>query len=92
MTCSIIYNDVSLLCNFCCFSRLPTSDIQEKKKTKTSKFEWTLNDINIEKIISATIWATNFFSGGFSSTRFRNCPKLQSYAISTKTKDVTLRK
>ena len=28
---------------------------------KTSKFEWTLDNIRIEKIISATIWATEFF-------------------------------
>ena len=28
---------------------------------KTSKFKWMLNNIRIEKIISAQIWVTNFF-------------------------------
>ena len=35
---------------------------------KTSKFEWTLDDIRIEKTILVPIWATNFFSGNLSST------------------------
>ena len=36
---------------------------------KTSKFEWTLDNIRIEKIILASIWATKSFLGGdFSST------------------------
>ena len=39
------------------------------KFIKTSKFEWTLDNIRIEKIISASIWATKFFSRGFRSTR-----------------------
>ena len=38
-------------------------------KDKTSKFEWMLDNIRIEKIISTPVWATNFF-GGFSSTRY----------------------
>ena len=38
-----------------------------------ASFEWTLDDIRIEKIISAPIWATI------------RCPKLQSCAISRKT-------
>ena len=32
-------------------------------KIKTSKFEWMLRDIRIEKIISAPIWATKIFFG-----------------------------
>ena len=38
----------------------------------TSKFEWTLGDIRIEKIITAPIW------GGFSSPR---CSTLSQAAI-----------
>ena len=30
-------------------------------KNKTSKFEWTFDNIKIGKIISAPIWATKFF-------------------------------
>ena len=36
---------------------------------KTSTFEWTLDYIRIEKIISVPVWATKPFSGGFSSIR-----------------------
>ena len=36
---------------------------------KTSKFEWTPDNIRIGKITSALIWATNSF-GGLSSTRY----------------------
>ena len=57
-------------------------------------FEWTLDDIRIEKIISAPIWATIFFF--FLEVLFlvgvRHCPKLQSWAIARKTNDATLRK
>ena len=62
---------------------------------KTSKFEWTLDNIRIEKIISATIWATEFFFFFFEISALldvRQCPKLQSCAISRKTNDATLRK
>ena len=31
----------------------------------TNKFGWMLNDIRIEKIISAPIWATKYFFGRF---------------------------
>ena len=34
-------------------------------ENKTSKFEWTLDNIRIEKIISVPIWATNIFFGRF---------------------------
>ena len=58
---------------------------------KTSNFEWTLDGIWIQRIISAPIWATNFF--WVSALRdVRHCPKLQSCALSRKTDDVTLRK
>ena len=58
---------------------------------KTSKFEWTLDNIRIEKIISVPIWATRFFLEVSALLDARHCTKPQSYAISTKT-DVTLRK
>ena len=35
------------------------------KKRETSKPEWTLNDIRIEKIISAPIWAKKILGGRF---------------------------
>ena len=42
----------------------------------TSKFEWTLDDIRIEKIISDLIWATIFFFfDGFSPTRCETLPQ-----------------
>ena len=50
------------------------------KKKKTSKFEWTLNNIRIEDIISAAIWATIFLA----LLDVRHCPQLQSCAISRK--------
>ena len=50
----------------------------------TSKFGWILDDIRKEKIISATIWATTFW--GFALLDIRQCPKLQSCAISKKLK------
>ena len=58
----------------------------------TSKFEWTLDDIRIEKIISALIWATIFFLTVSALLDVKHCPKLQSCAISRKTKDAALRK
>ena len=43
----------------------------------TSKFEWTLDDIRIEKIISALIWATIFFFfDGVSTTRCETLPQV----------------
>ena len=61
-------------------------------KKKTSKFEWTLNDIRIEKTISAPIWATKLFLKVSPLLDVRHCPKLQSCPISRKTYDATLRK
>ena len=59
----------------------------------TSKFEWMLNNIRIEKIISAPIWATKIFGGDVSTLlEVRHCSKLQSCAISKKTNDAALRK
>ena len=52
---------------------------------KTSKFEWTLDKIRIEKIISAPIWEVSALLDA------RHCLKLQSCAISKKT-NATLRK
>ena len=52
---------------------------------KTSKFEWTLDNIRIEKIISAPIWEVSALLDA------RHCLKLQSCAISRKT-NATLRK
>ena len=62
----------------------------------TSKFEWTLNDIRIEKIILVQLSDTFFFFFFFFEVLalldVRYCPKLQSGALSRKTNDVTLRK
>ena len=54
--------------------------------SETSKFEWTLDNIRIEKIISVPIWATNIFLD------VRYCPKLKFCAISRKTNDAPQRK
>ena len=50
--------------------------------TNKSKFEWMLDNIRIEKIILATIWATEFFFFFFffeisALLDVRQCPKLQ---------------
>ena len=54
---------------------------------KTSKFEWMVDNIGIEKIISAPIWVTIFFCLFEVSVLLdaRHCPKLQSWVISRKT-------
>ena len=54
---------------------------------RTSKFEWTFDDIRIEKIISSSIWAPKFFLEVSALPDFR-----QSCEISRKTNDATLRK
>ena len=54
----------------------------------TSKLEWTLNDIRIEKIISVPISATKLSA----LLDLRHCSKLQSCIISRKHNDATLRK
>ena len=59
---------------------------------KTSKFEWKLYDIRIEKIISDPISATKLFLEVPALVVVRHCPKLQSCAISRKSNDATLRK
>ena len=48
-----------------CYLPLMTNSMQNKQV----KFEWTFNNIRIEKIISTPISATIFFFWGFSSTR-----------------------
>ena len=58
----------------------------------TSKFEWTLDNIRIEKIISAPILPAKFFLEVSALLAVRHCPKLQSWAISEKTNDGILRK
>ena len=58
----------------------------------TSKFEWTLDDIRIENIISTPISATNLFLKVLALLDVRHCPKLQSCARSRKYNDATLRK
>ena len=64
-----------------------------KKLKKTSKFEWTLDDIRIEKVILTPIWANFFFFFEVSALLdVRYCPKLQYCAISRKNNDETLRK
>ena len=59
---------------------------------KTSKFEWKLDDIRMEKIISATILATKYFLEVSALLDIRHYPKLQSCAISRKHNNATLRK
>ena len=70
-------------------------DIHNEQKTL---FDWTLDDIRIEKIISAPIWAcqaliwvTKHFLE-ISALHVTHCPKLLSCAISRKTNDANLRK
>ena len=58
----------------------------------SSKFEWTLDDTRIEKIISAPILATKYFLEVSDLLDVRHCPKLQSCAISHKYNDATSRK
>ena len=48
---------------------------------KTSRFEWTLDDIRIENIILAPIWATKLFLQLSALLDIRHCPKLQSFFI-----------
>ena len=59
---------------------------------KTSKFEWKLDDIRMEKIISTTILATKYFLEVSALLDIRHYPKLQSCAISRKYNNATLRK
>ena len=57
-----------------------------------SKFKWTLNNIRIEKIIAAPILPQKFFLEVSALIAVTNFSKLQSWAISGKTNDGTLRK
>ena len=59
---------------------------------ETSKFEWMLDNIRIEKMISTPICDTNSFLEASALLDVIHCPKLQSCAISRKTNDTTLRK
>ena len=63
-----------------------------RKTIITNKFEWTLNNIRIEKISQAPIWATKFFLEVSDILDVRHCPKLESCTISRKTNDATLTK
>ena len=40
---------------------LPLKNLKDSVYLKTTKFEWILDDIRIENIISAQIWATKTF-------------------------------
>ena len=71
---------------------IPTKLGQNIESGKTSKFEWTLNHIRIEKIIAAPIWATKLFLEVSVLLDVRHCAKLQSCAIYRKTNDATSRK
>ena len=64
----------------------------EGNENKTSKFEWTLDNIRIEKIISAPIWATKLSWEVSAPLDVRHCPKLQSCAILKETYDATFLK
>ena len=59
---------------------------------RTSKLEWPLNDIRIEKSILVPIWDTNPFLEVSGLLNYRHCLKLQSCTLSRKTNDATLRK
>ena len=63
---------------------------KKKRKTKTSTLAWKIDNIRKGKVISAPIQATKYFFE-VSALPDRHCPKLQSCAISRKTKDATLR-
>ena len=67
------------------------ASVQPPKLNKTSKFQWTLDNIRIEKIILAPILPKNFFEVS-ALLAVRHCPKLQSWLLSGKTNDGTLRK
>ena len=64
--------------------------LKKKRKTKTSKLAWKIDNIRKGKVISAPIQTTKYFFE-VSALLDRHCPKLQSCAISRKTKDATLR-
>ena len=66
--------------------------IGDTEANKRNKFEWTLNIIRLEKIISAPMLAPKFFLEVSALEAVRHCPKLQSWAISGKTNDGILRK
>ena len=59
---------------------------------QTSKFEWTLDEIRIENIISAPIWATKFLFEVSALLDATHCPKLKSCVISRKTNEPNLKK
>ena len=48
---------------------------------KTSRFEWTVDNIRIEKTISAPILVVIFFFEVSAVLDVRHCPKLRSCAI-----------
>ena len=56
----------------------------------TSKFEWKLNHIRMENIISAPIWASNFFLEVLALLDVRHRSKLQPCAISRKSNEPQL--
>ena len=64
--------------------------LKKKRKTKTSTLACKIDNIRKGKVISAPIQATKYFFE-VSALLDRHCPKLQSCAISRKTKDATLR-
>ena len=71
--------------------RLQQTEQKEEKK-KTSKFQWALDNIRIEKIISTRFRPQKVFFDVSAVRDIRHCAKLQSCAISRKVNDATLRK
>ena len=76
---------------------------KKEELKKKRKFKWTHDDIRIEKIILAQIWAPLLFLFLFFFLFFfffevsalvdvRHCPKQKPCAILRKTNDVNLRK
>ena len=77
----------------CTFYRLKNSvTLTAWRYQEAIKFDWMLDDIKKEKIISALIWAKKVYLEFSALLDVRHCPKLQSRAISKKTNEANLRK
>ena len=60
--------------------------MEDTEANKRNKFEWKLNNIRLEKIISAPMLPQKSFLEVSALQAVRHCPKLQSSAISGTTK------
>ena len=66
--------------------------IADMEASKTSKFEWILNNIGLEILAPILPPSPNLFLEVSALLAVRHCSKQQSWAISSKTNDGTLRK